>query len=370
MNTVRKWLTASLVFMLVFTLVGCGGGQTQPSNKQTQTTAAKEAPKVDSASKTQSPAKKYKILHLMSFNSPYEWTDTQLSGFQEQLKDLDVEYKVLQLDTNKNNTDELKAKVIKEATDLIETWKPDLVYTSDDDAQKYLTTKYINKDIPFVYSGVNQTPEFYGFDKAANVTGVLETEHFVESVNVLKQLVPAVKKIAIIYDEGAQWVPMVERMKAREKQLQGVEVVGYDKITTYDEYQKKIKDYENKVDALGLIGVFNIKDKDGKNVPKDVILKWTAENSKLPDFSFWKDRISFGTLAAMTVSGVEQGKAAGKIARQILLEGKKPNEIKPQATTIGEPVVNQARLNALGIKADSNVLLTLQIIKDYEWNKK
>jgi len=39
-----------------------------------------------------------------------------------------------------------------------------------------------------------------------------------------------------------------------------------------------------------------------------------GETVQLPDFSFWKDRIPFGTLCAVYVSGYDQGRAAGRIA--------------------------------------------------------
>jgi hypothetical protein len=40
-----------------------------------------------------------------------------------------------------------------------------------------------------------------------------------------------------------------------------------------------------------------------------------------------------GTLCAVTVSGYEQGLAAGKIARGILVEGKKPSDFPFEPTT-------------------------------------
>jgi ABC-type uncharacterized transport system substrate-binding protein len=366
MGKKTTWLTVCISLIFALVIAGCGG-TSSPSAVSDPT--AKPVDTQASQGNNPLPAKKLKILHIMSFNSPWEWTDTQFAGFKEQLKDLDIEYQVFQMDTKKNNTDELKEKLGKEARALIDSWKPDLVYTSDDDAQQFVTKHYMNSDIPFVFSGVNQTPDFYGFEKAKNITGVLETEHFVESVNLLKEIVPNMKKVAIIYDDGPQWIPMVARMKDREKQLEGIEVVAYDKILTYDEYKKKMKDYHGKVDAIGLIGIFNFKNEAGQNVPYDEVLKWTAENSHLPDFTFWKDRISFGTLSAMTVSGPEQGKAAGKVARQILVDGKKPSEIPMEPTAKGEPVINQARANQLNLKINTSLLLSVQIEKKYAWEK-
>ena len=43
------------------------------------------------------PAKKFKILHIMSYHSTWEWTDNQFNGFKEALTDLNIEYKVFQM---------------------------------------------------------------------------------------------------------------------------------------------------------------------------------------------------------------------------------------------------------------------------------
>ncbi|MDO9532713.1 MAG: hypothetical protein Q7O12_11380, partial [Deltaproteobacteria bacterium] len=42
--------------------------------------------------------KHWKILHIMSYHSPWKWTDGQLEGFKAALRGLNIEYKVFQLD--------------------------------------------------------------------------------------------------------------------------------------------------------------------------------------------------------------------------------------------------------------------------------
>ena len=75
--------------------------------------------------------------------------------------------------------------------------------------------------------------------------------------------------------------------------------------------------------------------------------RWTNENSNLPDFTFWKDRVDKGTLCAVTVSGSAQGKQAGEIAHAILVEGRSPSGYPMQATEEGVPVISLARARKL-----------------------
>lgn len=69
------------------------------------------------------------------------------------MRDVDVEYKVIQMDAKRQSSEQWKLKVADEARELIDTWKPDLVFTSDDDAQLYVVKHYVNTDIPFVLCG-------------------------------------------------------------------------------------------------------------------------------------------------------------------------------------------------------------------------
>jgi ABC-type uncharacterized transport system substrate-binding protein len=315
------------------------------------------------------PAKHFKILHIMSYHLPWKWTEEQLAGFKEALGDLDVEYKVIQMDAKRHSDEQWKLKVAAEAKELIGTWKPDLVFTGDDDAQQYVAKDYVNTNIPIVFCAVNAEPKEYGFAGSKNVTGVLERIHFTQAVQLLKQLVPTVHKIAIITDTGKMWVPVMENeLKRSESELpQGIEVAGYYVLSTFEEYKKTVKDCEGKVDALGMLGVFEFKDENGNNVPLEQVQRWTVENSTLPDFSFWDDRVKKGTLCAVTVSGIAQGQAAGKMARGILSEGRNPAGYPMKATEKGIPIVNLARAKKLNINPASSVLLTAEVVTEFTW---
>lgn len=254
------------------------------------------------------------------------------------------------------------------ARDLVEAWKPDLIYTSDDDAQDLVTKHYLNTPIKNVFSGVNKSPEHYGFDKANNITGVIEHEHFAESVRLLKNIVPSLKRLVVVLDDDAMWQPVVARMKAAALPA-GVSIVGWETIKTYADYKARVAAYPNVADGIALIGIFNFKDAAGKNVPYQEVLRWTAENSTLPDLGFWIDRVHYGTLVAVTVSEREQGLAAGKLARTILRDSKSPSTLPMLPTSKGLPVISLARAQKLGITVRSEQLLSAEVVTRFEWEK-
>ncbi len=322
------------------------------------------------ASPLWSSEKTFRILHVMSYHLPWEWTEDQFNGFREPLEGLNIEYKVFEMDTKRRSTDEWKDQVGQEARALIDTWKPDLVYTNDDNAQEYVARYYVDREIPFVFSAVNADPGVYGFVGSKNITGVLEQEHFVETVNFLRKIVPGIRKMAIIVDDDPTWTGVMEKMASRMSvDLPDIRIVHWDVIRTFNEYQEKIRQYQTEVDAVGLLGIHTFKDDKGENVPWQSVLKWTTENSMLPDFSFWKDRILYGTLCAVYVSGYQQGLAAGKIARGILAEGKSPSDYPMVPTIKGQPILSLARAKKLGLKVDTTTLLTVKVVEQFEWGK-
>jgi len=178
-----------------------------------------------------------------------------------------------------------------------------------------------------------------------------------------------VRKIAVVLDEDEMWRPVVQRMKVQLAQFPELEFPIWDTIGTYEEYQRKILSYQETVDAIALIGIFSFKDESGVDVKYQEVLEWTAEHSMLPDFSFWKDRVTYGTLCVVSVSGYEQGLAAGRLAKAILSEGRSPSSLPIEATEKGEPWVSLARARKLGINLNSSVLLTSKVATEFAWER-
>jgi ABC-type uncharacterized transport system substrate-binding protein len=308
--------------------------------------------------------KKWKILHIMSYHSPWRWTDGQFNGFKAALHGLNIDYKVFQLDMKRRTDEKWKEKVSREARELIKSWKPDLVYTSDDYAQEYVAKYFINKKIPFVFSGVNADPSVYGFRGSKNFTGVLEEEHIAATLKLLKRIDPQAKKIAVIYDEGPTWPPVLARMKKCLTQFPDLKVVSWNLIHTFKQFKQRLKELQTQVDAIGFLGIFGFKGANGKNVSYKTVCRWVMDHSHLPDFSFWEDRISYGTLCTVNVSPDAQGYAAGKIARAILLQGRSPASFPMKPTVKGIPMINLLRAKKLGLKIKSGILLSVSVRKD------
>jgi ABC-type uncharacterized transport system substrate-binding protein len=158
-------------------------------------------------------------------------------------------------------------------------------------------------------------------------------------------------------------------MKEAQQELGDVEIARCDFADTFEEFQQIVKGYEGVVDAWTVLGYFELKDAAGKNMQYQDVSRWTTENSNLPDFTFWLDRVHHGSLCTVSVSAYAQGQEAGKIARGILVEGKSPSSFPMLPTIKGEPIINLARARRLGLTPSSNVLLTARVFTKYKWEE-
>src|SRR4051812_8149899 len=61
-----------------------------------------------SQSKQASAKAPYKILYIMSYHSPWRWTDGQLEGFKEGMAGAPAEYRSFQMDAKQNSTPQAK----------------------------------------------------------------------------------------------------------------------------------------------------------------------------------------------------------------------------------------------------------------------
>ncbi|WP_205702762.1 ABC transporter substrate-binding protein [Rubrivivax rivuli] len=308
-----------------------------------------------------------RIAHVMSFDSPWRWTDGQLEGFREGLGLPAAEIAIFQMDTKRHASEEAKAERGRLARAFVDGFRPDLLYASDDDAQQHVTRHYLGSRLPLVFSGVNRDPGAFGFDRASNVTGVLEREHVAETLRLLRELVPGWRRLVVLSDHGPYWDAVIRRVQEGVAAVGGVTLTQVVRTQQFEAYCQAVAAAQGQADALLHLGILALVDAAGRPVPYQAVQRWVVENSRLPDASFWMDRVHHGTLASVTVSEIEQGRAAGRLARAILVEGAAPASLPMQPTAKGQPAISLQRARALGITVRSTQLLQSQIVRHYDW---
>jgi ABC-type uncharacterized transport system substrate-binding protein len=148
------------------------------------------APGAEAAAKD---ADKKKCLFVSSYNQGYAWSDGVERGLRAVLAGK-CEYRQFDMDTKRRKSDKEKKESALEAKAIIESWKPDIVITADDNAAKYLIKPfYKDHGTPFVFCGVNWTAKEYGFPYS-NVTGMIEVAPIVPMLVRAIDIVPNLRR--------------------------------------------------------------------------------------------------------------------------------------------------------------------------------
>ncbi len=300
-----------------------------------------------------------KILVIYSYHPEYEWCQQEKRGIEDVFKDQDVTIESFYLNTKKKTDDAWKKEITDKAIEKISTFKPNLVIVCDDNACQLVATQFINKKIPFVFTGINGEPENYGMP-AKNITGVLERNLIEGTIGLLQRLDPSVKSVAIITDDGTT------SRAAKVRFIQENFPVTLTKVYStndFDEWKSDLKEINQSVDALGIYMYFTLKDENSnENLPDEEVLQWTLENTTLPSFCFEEFSVKGGVLCGETQSGFEQGKEAALMASEIL-SGTSPEELPLRIPKMGTMLINKKTAERLKITIPEDLKEKAKIIE-------
>jgi hypothetical protein len=309
-------------------ILSCGNGNTSQEKKS------------DSASTGGS--KKYRIGITQIVAHPA--LDSAREGFKAAFKEAGID---ADFDEKNANGEAATANLI--ANSFVSS-KVDLIYsiaTSTAQAAAQSTNT-----IPVVFSAITD-PESAGILKN-NVTGVSDRVDIKQQLQLLLKLDSKIKKVGVIYNSSEQNSKVqVDDLKAAAKEL-GVEVVEKSVI--------QASEIPQAADAL-------TRESDAIYLPTDNLvasvvnlLTDKATAAKKIVFGAESAHVKGGALITQGIDYYEMGKQAGKIAIDILKNGKKPSEIKYQRMSLNDIVVNGKTMAALGITLPEDIKSKAKII--------
>ncbi|QUB97766.1 ABC transporter substrate-binding protein [Leptotrichia sp. oral taxon 221] len=322
----KKILT--LLSLMTLMILSCGNGNTSQEKKS------------DSASTGGS--KKYRIGITQIVAHPA--LDSAREGFKAAFKEAGID---ADFDEKNANGEAATANLI--ANSFVSS-KVDLIYsiaTSTTQAAAQSTNT-----IPVVFSAITD-PESAGILKN-NVTGVSDRVDIKQQLQLLLKLDSKIKKVGVIYNSSEQNSKVqVDDLKAAAKEL-GIEVVEKSVI--------QASEIPQAADAL-------TRESDAIYLPTDNLvasvvnlLTDKATAAKKIVFGAESAHVKGGALITQGIDYYEMGKQAGKIAIDILKNGKKPSEIKYQRMSLNDIVVNGKTMAALGITLPEDIKSKAKII--------
>lgn len=258
-----------------------------------------------------------RILFVHSYHQGYPWTDGILAGF---VKTLDLHQQqdqnfwvatdfVLQnfyMNTKNNPTEENKEASASQARELIDSWKPDIVITSDDNALKYLVVPILDQSTqPFVFCGVNWEASEYKLPES-RVTGMIEVQPVDQILSVLQ---PFARGTKVGFLKGSD-LSAIKEADAFEKFL-GLSLQRR-LVANFEEWLTAYRELQQSCDIL-LIG--NSASIDGWDALRAKQLVATVTQIPTGTWDAWMREYALVTFSTVPE---EQGAWAANAARTVL----------------------------------------------------
>lgn len=284
------------------------------------------------------------ILVVESYNDAYAWQASYKKALQDELG-AKFRLEFFEMDTKR-----LAKEKHQEMSDL--AWnkylalKPDLVVLGDDAALKYLATRLAETETPVVFLGINNTPRDYLPKPAKNFTGVLERPIILRSLAYLHELLPATKKVLVLFDTDLS-AYAIKKESFQNKSRVDVEGISVDLrlIGTVDAWKEAVLSAKGQYDAI-IFGIYqSLKHTDGSAVDPEEVVAWAEKNTPVPPFAFWDFGVGANrSIGGLILDGKSMGESASVMVKKILEQGAIPSTIPLDFNNRGSFMFSKAQL--------------------------
>ncbi len=280
-----------------------------------------------------------KCLYVSSYHRGYAWSDGVEQGLRKVLTG-HCEIRQIDMDTKRNKSAEFKQSAAVAVKREIESWQPDVVIVSDDNAAKYVVQQYYrDAATPFVFSGVNWTVKEYGFPYS-NVTGIIEVAPLEAMLTHAIKYSGGARKAVYLGADTLTEKKNLERVAETSKKL-GIELEGI-LVPSADEWKTQYRAAQN-ADFIVMGSYSGISGWD-----ETELATFAVEHARKLTVTSHEWMMPFSTVG-FTKIPQEHGEWAAHSAIEIL-KGKSPREIPIVANRDWDLWINAAHLESTRVK--------------------
>lgn len=287
-----------------------------------------------------------RCLYVSSYHAGYEWNDSLERGLESALQGR-CELRKFYMDGKRHLEEAFAKSKAREAKELIDSWKPDVVIAADDNVSKYLVMPYLkDKPVPVVFCGLNWTAEPYGYPYS-NATGMIEVGPIEPlSAEVRSMVKNARRGVFLSADEITQYK---ESAMTRERYLRlGIEVT-HTPVRTMAEWEAGFTAAQAQADFIVIGNNAGIKDWD-----KERAQRYAHEHGRRFTVAYLEWMAPYAMLTMAKIAD-EQGEWSGKVAL-LILDGTPPSKIPVVANRRWNMYVNPRLLDKAGFRLSPDIL--------------
>ncbi len=271
---------------------------------------------------------KPRLMVLHSYGDDYVWTQEVNEGLKRVLAKnhwFTVRYHYLHTNLFNGKAELRRASLA--ARQAVDQFRPDVLLAIDDHAQELVGKYYLNDPkMKIVFAGINGEITPYGYDKADNVTGILERKQFKAVQEMLTSLSQELGHPARLAHLADQAISSTADTLAAEQIAWAPQVyVGGFQVADFVAWQKKARELAGQVDFLLVSGYRQLPYGDGQKgfVPPEKVLAWTLANVDVPVIGLNVFNSRDGAMISLGVSPYEQGEVSAQMAADLLSGDKK-----------------------------------------------
>ena len=271
------------------------------------------------------------------------------------------------MDTKRRYTsmDQIKARG-EEALQLVASLHPDVVVTMDDNAIRTVMLPLVDTDVPVVFSGMNNQPGFYNrvreFMRSRtrpghNITGVHERLYIDRSLQLMKEIVPGLKRVVFIVDDSPTGYALKRQIQEELFDNRADTLYSIWQAESFAQYRRFILriNSDPEIGAYYPVAV-RLPTADGSMITGEDLFRWTLRHARKPGMAVNYVVSRLGVLGGVSVNFVSMGEqVADKVAR--ILQGTPAGEIPIEDAAGYAIVFNLARARQLGIRIPTDLLV-------------
>lgn len=262
----------------------------------------------------------YAILVLHSYNIDYQWTQDQHTAFTETLESAGINgtYSIEFLDAKKFSGAVSSRLAADSFLSKYGQRQYDLIYTTDDDAFSFLMElkPAAFPDVPVIAGGINRGTDISGLSEDFHV--ILEQANFKRTLELIILTQPDVRRIHIVNDRSTTGKIFKDHILRDISPLfPQLTFVWVESLSL-----SKFPAYFSSLDPATEGIMLNIYFTDGNSetYTDREAARVIVRHAPVPVWCNWNFHLGTGVIGGNLVSGVTQGRQAGELARDLLLD--------------------------------------------------
>jgi len=279
-----------------------------------------DAPTADVRTPVENAAPSPAVLVINSYHRGYDWSDAEMSAIEDLFAASRPDARLFfeHLDAKRMNWDEARQVAMKDV--LARKYggmKFDVIICADDIAYHFIleTRDALFPGVPVVFCGVNyfSPDDLAGHD---DVTGVVQTIDFAANVELIRMVLPGVKKIWVVVDGSMTGRAYRRAFEADKDVPSDIEIAFLDGAEiSWAELQERLRGLSPDSAVLKLLW---LEDRETGYYAPAVTYPTMAHASPVPVFQVTESGLGLGLAGGVMVTGRSQGWRAASMALDIL----------------------------------------------------